>query len=101
MMTIALRFIPVLMDEADKIMKAQQARGSDFSSGNLLRRLYSLMPVLVPLFISAFGQYISEGQEPHPYNCAAVCQFVQDCRGPRSCDGSEMLPRWQRQDEAQ
>jgi len=54
MMTIALRFIPVLMDEADKIMKAQQARGSDFSSGNLLRRLYSLMPVLVPLFISAF-----------------------------------------------
>ena len=54
MMTIALRFVPTLIEETDKIMKAQQARGSDFSSGNLLRRLYSLMPVLVPLFISAF-----------------------------------------------
>ena len=54
MMTIALRFVPTRIEETDKIMKAQQARGSDFSSGNLLRRLYSLMPVLVPLFISAF-----------------------------------------------
>ena len=54
MMTIALRFVPTLIEETDKIMKAQQARGSDFSSGNLLRRLYSLIPVLVPLFISAF-----------------------------------------------
>jgi len=54
MMTIALRFIPTLMDETDKIMKAQQARGADFETGNLLRRAKSLIPLLVPLFISAF-----------------------------------------------
>ena len=54
MMTIALRFVPTLIEETDKIMKAQQSRGSDFSSGHFLRRLYSLTPVLVPLFISAF-----------------------------------------------
>ncbi len=54
MMTIALRFIPTLLDETDKIMKAQQARGADFDSGNLLQRAKSLIPILVPLFISAF-----------------------------------------------
>lgn len=54
MMTIALRFIPTLLDETDKIMKAQQARGADFESGNLLQRAKSLIPILVPLFISAF-----------------------------------------------
>ena len=54
MMTIALRFIPTLMDETDKIMKAQQARGADFETGNILRRAKSLIPLLVPLFISAF-----------------------------------------------
>lgn len=54
MMTIALRFIPTLIEEADKIMKAQMARGADFESGNLLRRAKSMVPVLVPLFISAF-----------------------------------------------
>ncbi|MGP1365735.1 MAG: energy-coupling factor transporter transmembrane component T family protein [Schwartzia sp. (in: firmicutes)] len=54
MMTIALRFVPTLIEETDKIMKAQQSRGSDFSSGNFMRRLYSLTPILVPLFISAF-----------------------------------------------
>lgn len=54
MMTIALRFVPTLIEETDKIMKAQQARGSDFSSGHFFRRLYSLTPVLIPLFISAF-----------------------------------------------
>ena len=54
MMTIALRFVPTLIEETDKIMKAQQSRGSDFSSGNLLHRLRSLIPILVPLFISAF-----------------------------------------------
>lgn len=54
MMTIALRFVPTLIEETDKIMKAQQSRGSDFSSGNVLKRLYSLTPILVPLFISAF-----------------------------------------------
>jgi len=54
MMSIALRFIPVLMDETDKIMKAQTARGADFESGNLLQRAKSLIPLLVPLFVSAF-----------------------------------------------
>lgn len=54
MMTIALRFIPTLMEEADKIMKAQKARGADFESGNIIQRAKSLIPLLVPLFISAF-----------------------------------------------
>ena len=54
MMTIALRFIPTLIEETDKIMCAQKARGSDFSQGSLVRRAKALVPVLVPLFISAF-----------------------------------------------
>ncbi|WMJ80372.1 energy-coupling factor transporter transmembrane component T [Clostridium sp. MB40-C1] len=54
MMTIALRFIPTLMDETDKIMKAQMARGADFESGNLFSRAKNLIPLLVPLFISSF-----------------------------------------------
>lgn len=54
MMTIALRFIPTLMEETDKIIKAQQARGADFESGNLLQRAKSLIPILIPLFISSF-----------------------------------------------
>ena len=54
MMSIALRFIPILLEETDKIMKAQIARGADFESGNLIRKAKSLVPLLVPLFISAF-----------------------------------------------
>lgn len=54
MMTIALRFIPTLLDETDKIMKAQTARGADFESGNIVRRTRNLIPILVPLFISSF-----------------------------------------------
>jgi energy-coupling factor transport system permease protein len=54
MMTIALRFIPTLMEETDKIIKAQEARGADFESGNLLQRAKSLIPILIPLFISSF-----------------------------------------------
>ena len=54
MMSIALRFIPILMEETDKIMKAQSARGADFDTGNLIQKAKSLVPVLVPLFISAF-----------------------------------------------
>ena len=54
MMSIALRFIPILMEETDKIMKAQIARGADFESGNLIKKAKSLVPLLVPLFISAF-----------------------------------------------
>jgi len=54
MMTIALRFIPTLLEETDKIMKAQMARGADFETGNVFARAKSLVPLLVPLFVSAF-----------------------------------------------
>src|SRR5690554_6607236 len=54
MMTIALRFIPILLEETDKIMKAQMARGADFESGGILKRAKGLVPLLVPLFVSAF-----------------------------------------------
>lgn len=54
MMSIALRFIPILLEETDKIMKAQMARGADFESGGLMKRAKSLIPLLVPLFVSAF-----------------------------------------------
>ena len=54
MMSIALRFIPTLIEETDKIMSAQRARGADFESGNLIQRARALLPLLVPLFISAF-----------------------------------------------
>ena len=54
MMTIALRFIPTLLDETDKIMKAQMSRGADFESKNLISRAKNLVPLLVPLFVSAF-----------------------------------------------
>ncbi len=54
MMTIALRFIPTLIEETSKIMSAQRARGADFESGNIIKRAKSLIPLLVPLFVSAF-----------------------------------------------
>lgn len=53
-MSIALRFIPILVEETDKIMKAQLARGADFESGNLIKRAKAMVPLLVPLFVSAF-----------------------------------------------
>ena len=54
MMSISLRFIPILLEETDKIMKAQMARGADFESGGIIKRAKALIPILVPLFISAF-----------------------------------------------
>ena len=54
MMTIALRFIPTLMEEADKIMKAQLARGADFESGNIFKRAKAMLPILIPLFVNSF-----------------------------------------------
>lgn len=54
MMSIALRFIPILIEETDKIMKAQMARGADFDTGNLLQKVKSMVPLLIPLFVSAF-----------------------------------------------
>ena len=54
MMMIALRFIPTLLEEAERIMKAQAARGADFESGNIFKRAKNMIPILIPLFISAF-----------------------------------------------
>ena len=54
MMTIALRFIPTLIDETGKIMNAQKSRGADFSSGGLIKRAKALIPIIIPLFVSAF-----------------------------------------------
>lgn len=54
MMSIALRFIPTLLEETDKIMKAQQARGADFESGNLIQRVKNMIPILIPLFVGSF-----------------------------------------------
>lgn len=54
MMSIALRFIPTLLEETDKIMKAQQARGADFESGSLIRRVKNMIPILIPLFVGSF-----------------------------------------------
>ena len=56
MMTIALRFIPLLVEETDKIMTAQKARGADFSSGGIIQRVKALIPVIIPLFASAFNR---------------------------------------------
>lgn len=69
MMSIALRFIPTLMDETDKIMKAQKARGADFESGNLVQKAKSLIPLLVPLFISSFrrAEELSDAMEARCY----------------------------------
>ncbi len=54
MMTIALRFIPTLIDETEKIINAQKARGADFETGNLVRRAKALVPIMIPLIVSAF-----------------------------------------------
>lgn len=54
MMTIALRFVPTLLEETEKIIKAQTARGADFESGNIIRRAKAMIPILIPLFVSAF-----------------------------------------------
>lgn len=54
MMTIALRFVPILVDETDRIMKAQKARGADFENGSIARRIKSMIPLLIPLFVAAF-----------------------------------------------
>lgn len=56
MMTIALRFIPTLIEETDKIMTAQKARGADLSGGNLIQKAKALVPILIPLFVSAFNR---------------------------------------------
>ena len=73
MMTIALRFIPTLIEETDKIMSAQKARGSDFETGSLLRRLKAMIPILIPLFYSAIRRAydLAEAMECRCYNGGA------------------------------
>ncbi len=78
MMTIALRFIPVLVEETDKIMNAQKARGADFASGGLLKKAKALIPVLVPLFVSSF-------------NRAGDLSTAMECRCYRSGKGATKL----------
>lgn len=70
MMTIAIRFIPTLAEETDKIMKAQTARGADFETGNIIRRAKAMTPLLVPLFISAFRRAddLATAMEARCYN---------------------------------
>ena len=80
MMSIALRFIPILVEETDKIMKAQMARGADFESGNIVKKVKSLIPLLVPLFVSAFRR-------------ANDLAMAMEARGYRGGDGrTKMKP---------
>ena len=69
MMSIALRFIPTLLDETDRIMKAQASRGADLDTGNIFERIRSFIPVLVPLFVSAFKRAddLAEAMESRCY----------------------------------
>jgi len=70
MMSIALRFIPILIEETDKIMKAQMARGADFENGNLIKKAKAMIPLLVPLFVSAFrrAEDLAMAMEARCYN---------------------------------
>lgn len=70
MMSIALRFIPILIEETDKIMKAQMARGADFENGNLIQKAKNMVPLLVPLFVSAFrrAEDLAQAMEARCYN---------------------------------
>ena len=94
MMSIALRFIPTLIEETEKIISAQKARGADFDSGNLIQRAKAMIPILVPLFISAFRRAdvptVPRRCRPHPHapaqdrprrclRAAVGCCFVRSC----------------------
>lgn len=80
MMTIALRFIPTLIEETDKIMSAQKARGADFSNGGIIKRARALIPVLVPLFVSAFKR-------------AEELAIAMECRCYRGGDGRTKMTK--------
>ncbi len=86
MMTIALRFIPTLIEETDKIMSAQKARGADMESGNLLQRVRALIPVLVPLFISSF-------RRAYELATAMECRCYHGGDGRTRMKQLHMLPR--------
>lgn len=78
MMSIALRFIPTLIEETDKIINAQKARGADFESGKLMQRIRALLPILIPLFVSAFRR-------------AEELALAMDCRCYRGGEGRTRL----------
>lgn len=80
MMSIALRFIPTLIEETDKIINAQKARGADFESGNIMQRMRALLPILIPLFVSAFRR-------------AEELALAMDCRCYRGGKGRTRLRR--------
>ncbi len=82
MMTIAIRFIPTLSEETDKIMKAQTARGADFETGNIIRRAKAMLPLLVPLFISAFRRAddLAVAMESRCYSSGGKRTKMKECR---------------------
>ena len=82
MMTIALRFIPTLIEETDKIISAQKARGADFESGNIIRRMKALLPILIPLFVSAFRR-------------AEELALAMDCRCYKGGEGRTRMKQLQ------
>lgn len=82
MMSIALRFIPTLIEETDKIINAQKARGADFETGGLMKRMKALLPILIPLFVSAFRR-------------AEELALAMDCRCYRGGEGRTKLRRLQ------
>lgn len=90
-MSIALRFIPTLMDETDRIIRAQKARGADFESGNLFRRAKAMLPILIPLLISAFrrADELSDAMESRCYAGAkGRTKFKRLCFGWRDLIGA-------------
>ena len=88
MMTIALRFIPTLMEEADRITKAQSARGASFDEGGLLHRAKAVIPLLVPLFVSAFRR-----AEELAMAMEARCYHGGDCMCLSLPGATEWAPR--------
>lgn len=82
MMTIALRFIPTLSEETEKIMKAQKARGADFESGNIFARAKAMLPILVPLFVSAFrrADELATAMEARCYRGGNGRTRMKECR---------------------
>ena len=78
MMTIAMRFIPTLIEETDKIMDAQKARGADFESGGVIKKAKALIPILIPLFVSAFKR-------------ADDLAIAMECRSYRGGEGRTKL----------
>lgn len=83
MMSIALRFIPTLIEETEKIISAQKARGADFDSGNLIQRAKAMIPILVPLFISAFRPLQMSSLPPWSADCTAAMSAVPACASSR------------------